>query len=1114
MVELKKAMRRDGEESPCISGLRSIFLLFENTEINLWPQLLANSRSAYSSLRDHFMRFVEHPEELGSASDPLDDDLHSPWNNLRQDEQIRIEILQDVERIMPEKPYFRNSETQRIMLDILFIFCKINQDVGYRQGMHEILAPIMWVIEQDAIDSLKEDRDSTSVPEADSDVLLKQILDARYIEHDTFTLFSLIMRSAKSFYELGEPDHRSLDPSGGPGILQNAASPIVERSKRIHEIYLTRLDPELGKHLTDIEVLPQIFLIRWIRLLFGREFPFDDLLTLWDIIFAEDPALDLVDMICVAMLLRIRWQLIEVDYSLALMLLLKYPSPSPHGLQTFVDDAVYLRDNFQAAGGAKIISKYSGKSPSVYPSASRPSTPYSASFSPKQLLSRTRSPLPSPARFLQQQGGVEAMFQGAAKGVLDRGERLGINQAVRDAVGEMKRNMQGLQTPKFSSGIREVSKWSLDEECSVGPPVPALPAMNKRNQQLARMLDKAMTELRTSSAESDGDKDKYAEAIDLAIAKVNFVKVYLEDATIPLPPDSDRVAASPMIQREAIISPSPMLDPTTMLADQPTVSIQDASQENITTESKPSPPDQAASPIAAKQMTVPCGKKLSSPISPNIVSSVAESSKLTFRPAAPVPTRSSIAQSSFSWMLEPDRPINTAGKSSPPRPSSTFLKTGKRSNSATSREKAAFLFGEDPESDILNSRLGPLPDVDEGFNLGTIKASAGLTCADIPSCNYLRKYYLIMSAAQDNRDNVPHPDDVVDNLSNLNVGDEGRLGPDGEPLPKTDEEYAESQLTLRAIVSSKEAGVIIGKGGKNVADLRDDTGVKAGVSKVVQGVHDRVLTIAGGCEAISKAYAIVAKALLEGAPQMGMGGVVANNGTHPIKLLISHNQMGTIIGRQGLKIKHIQDVSGVRMVAQKEMLPQSTERIVEVQGSPEGIQKAIWEICKCLVDDWQRGTGTVLYNPVVRTQSGGPGGIGQGGPGNGRDYNSPRVMRTGNGADFSEGAPRYNNRRSDSDAAQRGPPTHDENGDELQTQNISIPSDMVGCIIGRAGSKISEIRKTSGARISIAKAPHDDTGERMFTIMGSVKANETALFLLYENLEAEKMRRSQGAAQD
>jgi len=32
--------------------------------------------------------------------------------------------------------------------------------------------------------------------------------------------------------------------------------------------------------------------------------------------------------------------------------------------------------------------------------------------------------------------------------------------------------------------------------------------------------------------------------------------------------------------------------------------------------------------------------------------------------------------------------------------------------------------------------------------------------------------------------------------------------------------------------------------------------------------------------------------------------------------------------------------------------------------------------------------------------------------------------------------------------------------------------------------------------------------------MGSAKANETALYLLYENLEAEKMRRSQGVPQD
>ncbi|UPX12865.1 RNA binding protein, heterogenous nuclear RNP-K like protein [Ascochyta rabiei] len=363
-------------------------------------------------------------------------------------------------------------------------------------------------------------------------------------------------------------------------------------------------------------------------------------------------------------------------------------------------------------------------------------------------------------------------------------------------------------------------------------------------------------------------------------------------------------------------------------------------------------------------------------------------------------------------------------------------------------------------------------------------------------------------SAEDSQNSAGNANAIADQLDRLNVDGEA-----ADVTPRTEQEYAESQLTLRAIVSSKEAGVIIGKAGKNVADLRDETGVRAGVSKVVQGVHDRVLSVTGSLSGISKAYGLVAKGLLDGAPSMGMGGVIRSDGTHPIRLLISHNQMGTIIGRQGLKIKQIQDASGVRMVAQKEMLPQSTERIVEVQGSPSGIEKAIWEIGKCLIDDHERGYGTVLYNPAVRVQPGaGPLTTNNGGAptglSSGRSYN-----RTGHGADFSDSPPSTFQRRSGSDAANRPPPpTHTEDGEEMQTQNISIPSDMVGCIIGRGGSKISEIRKTSGARISIAKAPHDDTGERMFTITGSASANEKALYLLYENLEAEKMRRSQ--AQD
>lgn len=113
-------------------------------------------------------------------------------------------------------------------------------------------------------------------------------------------------------------------------------------------------------------------------------------------------------------------------------------------------------------------------------------------------------------------------------------------------------------------------------------------------------------------------------------------------------------------------------------------------------------------------------------------------------------------------------------------------------------------------------------------------------------------------------------DNIADKLGGLNTDDR----------PRTEEEYAASQITLRAIVTSKEAGVIIGKAGQNVADLRDKTGVRAGVSKVVPGVHDRVLTVTGALTGISEAYGLVADGLVKGAPQMGMGGVINNPNTH------------------------------------------------------------------------------------------------------------------------------------------------------------------------------------------------------------------------------------------
>jgi TBC1 domain family protein 5 len=118
--------------------------------------------------------------------------------------------------------------------------------------MHELLAPIVYVVEQDAINP------ADTASDVSEDLMMVEMLDASFIEHDSFALFSKVMDCAKAFYEAGEPSENT---EGGSSGLQSTKSSIVEKSQYIHEICLYKLDPELSIHLKNIEILPQVFLM-------------------------------------------------------------------------------------------------------------------------------------------------------------------------------------------------------------------------------------------------------------------------------------------------------------------------------------------------------------------------------------------------------------------------------------------------------------------------------------------------------------------------------------------------------------------------------------------------------------------------------------------------------------------------------------------------------------------------------------------------------------------------------------------------------------------------------------------------------------------------------------
>jgi heterogeneous nuclear rnp K-like protein len=77
------------------------------------------------------------------------------------------------------------------------------------------------------------------------------------------------------------------------------------------------------------------------------------------------------------------------------------------------------------------------------------------------------------------------------------------------------------------------------------------------------------------------------------------------------------------------------------------------------------------------------------------------------------------------------------------------------------------------------------------------------------------------------------------------------------------------------------------------------------------------------------------------------------------------------------------------------------------------------------------------------------------------------------------------------------------------TQQIYIPNDMVGAIIGKGGQKINEIRQISGSVIKINE-PQDNSNERLVTITGTEECNRMALYMLYSRLGEIQNKKPEG----
>ncbi|XP_025080541.1 TBC1 domain family member 5-like isoform X5 [Pomacea canaliculata] len=344
-----------GELRPC--RFRSIcwrlFLEVLPEDMDMWSEKARQDRVKYDALKN--MLITNPRGDVDSVNvavnNPLSQDEESPWNRFFQDNELRLTIKQDVIRTYPKIEFFQSNQMRNVMVDILFIYAKENPDVSYQQGMHELLAPIIFVLHSDHQAFLHASESETVLTHIIHKPIIKDMLDPQYLEHDAYFMFCQVMTTVEPWYLSKDvpsaPKKHEVftsQPFARPQDLI-PSSVIVTKLTRIQDYLLKKADLELHAHLEQLEIAPQIYGIRWLRLLFGREFPMQDLLMLWDAIFADSIGFDLVDYIFAAMMLYIRELLLASDYAGCLSALMKYPQVSD--AHYFIDKALWLREPTQ-----------------------------------------------------------------------------------------------------------------------------------------------------------------------------------------------------------------------------------------------------------------------------------------------------------------------------------------------------------------------------------------------------------------------------------------------------------------------------------------------------------------------------------------------------------------------------------------------------------------------------------------------------------------------------------------------------------------------------------------------------------------------------------------------
>ncbi|KAM9347699.1 poly(rC)-binding protein 3 isoform 5-T5 [Symphorus nematophorus] len=301
-----------------------------------------------------------------------------------------------------------------------------------------------------------------------------------------------------------------------------------------------------------------------------------------------------------------------------------------------------------------------------------------------------------------------------------------------------------------------------------------------------------------------------------------------------------------------------------------------------------------------------------------------------------------------------------------------------------------------------------------------------------------------------------------------------------EPTKVQSEGGLNVTLTIRLLMHGKEVGSIIGKKGETVKKMREESGARINISE--GNCPERIVTITGPTDTIFKAFAMIAYKFEEDIINSMSNSPATSKPPVTLRLVVPASQCGSLIGKGGSKIKEMRESTGAQVQVAGDMLPNSTERAVTISGTPEAIIQCVKQICVVMLEAYTiQGQYAIPHPDLTKLHQLAM----QQTPFTPLGQTTPAFP----GTQISFLIPLLPNSGLDA-----SPPA--------STHELTIPNDLIGCIIGRQGTKINEIRQMSGAQIKIANAM-EGSSERQITITGTPANISLAQYLINARLTSE-----------